>query len=219
MDDNTILSLCFPSVQAGGPADEATTRIFQQLCDEQSRLNHCQASLHVTVSSCGSNSSVASSINSSTTTLALNSRTGASLDTHHPSVVYNVTLSGPYQEVMLARGAFLRNNPLKQRQQQSHHGFALVENKQIVMLRLSCTSSCQDSCLLLFTQPVAQHSAICLFVDSHSPPLPLPPQWIMGLCTFRPCATTVDSREQVADHIEHTGRGRLARYGVEAGTW
>ncbi|KAG0321297.1 hypothetical protein BGZ99_003976, partial [Dissophora globulifera] len=132
MDENTILSLCFPSAQVGGPVDEVTTRIFQQLCDEQSLLHHCQATLQVSVNSnsggasntsntssvgpVGSNNnSAVSSANSSTSTLAAPPKITPSLDTRHPSIVYNVALSGSYQGVMLARGTLLRNSPLKPR--------------------------------------------------------------------------------------------------------
>ncbi|KAF9201507.1 hypothetical protein BGZ49_008250 [Haplosporangium sp. Z 27] len=96
------------------PIDEGTTKLFQQLCEEQGRVNQCQAILSITVSNNNTTNSTAvnsSNLSSSNT----NTIPRSSLDTHPPSVVYNVTLSGPYQKVMLARGAFLRNSPLKPR--------------------------------------------------------------------------------------------------------
>lgn len=68
------------------------TNAFQQLCMEISRSHHCQAILDV-------------SLNNSQAKKRL------SIDTHQS--VYNVTISGAYQNVMLARGALIRNNPLK----------------------------------------------------------------------------------------------------------
>ncbi|KAF9981806.1 hypothetical protein BGZ75_006828 [Mortierella antarctica] len=99
MEGNTILSLCFVSVRA---VDELMTKKFQQLCDDITRLHHCQAILHVSLGatdSSGNGSTLGSAANTSST-----------LDTR-----FNVTLSGDYQRVMNARGAILRNSPLKAR--------------------------------------------------------------------------------------------------------
>jgi hypothetical protein len=94
MAENTILSLCFPcpTPAQAGPVDETMTNAFQQLCMDIGRSHHCQAILDV-------------SLNNSQAKKRL------SIDTHQS--VYNVTISGAYQNVMLARGAFIRNNPLK----------------------------------------------------------------------------------------------------------
>ncbi|KAG9325007.1 hypothetical protein KVV02_000516 [Mortierella alpina] len=94
MAENTILSLCLPSptpAQAG-PVDEATTHSFQQLCMDIGRSHHCQVVLDV-------------SLNSTPAKKRL------SIETHQS--VYNVTISGAYQNVMLTRGALIRNSPLK----------------------------------------------------------------------------------------------------------
>ncbi|KAK3842823.1 MAG: hypothetical protein J3R72DRAFT_490027 [Linnemannia gamsii] len=107
MEGNTILSLCFPSAQAGGLVDDAMTRTFQLLCEDIAQQNHCQASLDVHASN--------------DNTFGANSQSLAgdrlsSFDTRYPSVVvYNVTLSGAYSDVMHARGALMRNSPLKPR--------------------------------------------------------------------------------------------------------
>ncbi|KAG0053834.1 hypothetical protein BGZ83_000378 [Gryganskiella cystojenkinii] len=97
MAENTILSLCFPcpTPAQAGPVDETMTNTFQQLCMEIGRSHHCQAILDVSVN----NSQAA--------------KKRLSIDTHQS--VYNVTISGAYQNVMLARGALIRNNPLKPR--------------------------------------------------------------------------------------------------------
>ncbi|KAF9573325.1 hypothetical protein EC968_008779 [Mortierella alpina] len=100
MEGNTILSLCFVSARA---VDELMTKKFQQLCDDITRLHHCQAILHVSLGatdSSGNGSSPGSAANPNSTLL----------DTR-----FNVTLSGDYQRVMNARGAILRNSPLKAR--------------------------------------------------------------------------------------------------------
>ncbi|KAI1303367.1 hypothetical protein EDD11_005418 [Mortierella claussenii] len=112
MEDSTILSLCFPSAQVGGPVDENTTKMFQQLCEEQGRVNQCQATLNVVANSSDSSATISAGSTSST---AAPTKALSLLDTRQPYVVYNITLSGPYQNVMLARGAFLRNSPLKPR--------------------------------------------------------------------------------------------------------
>ncbi|KAF9289890.1 hypothetical protein BGZ68_008374 [Mortierella alpina] len=94
MAENTILSLCLPSptpAQAG-PVDEVTTHSFQQLCMDIGRSHHCQVVLDV-------------SLNSTPAKKRL------SIETHQS--VYNVTISGAYQNVMLTRGALIRNSPLK----------------------------------------------------------------------------------------------------------
>ncbi|KAK3838452.1 MAG: hypothetical protein JOS17DRAFT_730111 [Linnemannia elongata] len=108
MEGNTILSLCFPSAQAGGPVDDAMTRTFQLLCEDITQQNHCQASLDVHASNdntFGTNSHQ-----------SLTGERFSSFDTRYPSVVvYNVTLSGAYSDVMHARGALMRNSPLKPR--------------------------------------------------------------------------------------------------------
>ncbi|KAF9930625.1 hypothetical protein FBU30_000251 [Linnemannia zychae] len=100
MAENTILSLCFPcptlaQAATGGPVDESMTSAFQQLCIDIGRSHHCQAILDV-------------SINSTPAKKRLSIETG-------PHSVYNVTISGAYQNVMSARGAFMRSNPLKPR--------------------------------------------------------------------------------------------------------
>ncbi|KAF9958460.1 hypothetical protein BGZ72_000301 [Mortierella alpina] len=82
--------------------DELMTKKFQQLCDDIARLHHCQAILHVSLGATD-NSGLGSS-------LGLAANTPSSLDTR-----FNVTLSGDYQRVMNARGAILRNSPLKAR--------------------------------------------------------------------------------------------------------
>ncbi|KAF9184349.1 hypothetical protein BGZ51_003370 [Haplosporangium sp. Z 767] len=96
MAENTILSLCFPSptpAQAG-PVDKTITNAFQQLCVDIGHSHHCQVLLDV-------------SLNSTPAKKRL------SIETHQS--VYNVTISGAYQNVMLARGALMRNSPLKPR--------------------------------------------------------------------------------------------------------
>ncbi|KAF9899868.1 hypothetical protein EC991_008223 [Linnemannia zychae] len=83
------------------------TRTFQLLCEDIAQQNHCQASLDVHASN--------------DNTFGANSQSLAgdrlsSFDTRYPSVVvYNVTLSGAYSDVMHARGALMRNSPLKPR--------------------------------------------------------------------------------------------------------
>ncbi|KAF9142489.1 hypothetical protein BG015_000822 [Linnemannia schmuckeri] len=108
MEGNTILSLCFPSAQAGGAVDDAMTRTFQLLCEDIAQQNHCQASLDVHASN-----------DNTFGTHSHQSLAGerlSSFDTRYPSVVvYNVTLSGAYSDVMHARGALMRNSPLKPR--------------------------------------------------------------------------------------------------------
>ncbi|KAG0205975.1 hypothetical protein BGX28_002525 [Mortierella sp. GBA30] len=101
MEGNTILSLSFVSA---GATDDLMTKRFQQLCDDITRLHQCQAILHVSL---GTNVS-----NSISSTLAT-TKTFSSIDTRHTPVLFNVTLSGEYQRVMNARGAILRNSPLK----------------------------------------------------------------------------------------------------------
>ncbi|KAG0276929.1 hypothetical protein BGZ95_006821, partial [Linnemannia exigua] len=99
MAENTILSLCFPCptpAQApAGPVDEVMTTAFRQLCVDIGHSHHCQAVLDVSINS----------------TLAAKKR--LSIETHQS--VYNVTITGAYQNVMSARGAFMRSNPLKPR--------------------------------------------------------------------------------------------------------
>ncbi|KAF9314152.1 hypothetical protein BGZ91_006070, partial [Linnemannia elongata] len=97
MAENTILSLCFPcptpaQAQPGGPVDEVMTTAFQQLCLDIGHSHHCQAILDVAIN----------------TTQA---KKRLSIETHQS--VYNVTITGAYQNVMSARGAFMRSNPLK----------------------------------------------------------------------------------------------------------
>ncbi|KAF8945345.1 hypothetical protein BGZ47_002841 [Haplosporangium gracile] len=84
------------------------TRTFQLLCEDIAQQNHCQASLDVHASN--------------DNTFGTNSHQSlvggrlSSFDTRYPSVVvYNVTLSGAYSDVMHARGALMRNSPLKPR--------------------------------------------------------------------------------------------------------
>ncbi|KAG0262874.1 hypothetical protein BG011_009582 [Mortierella polycephala] len=94
MAENTILSLCFPSptpAQAG-PVDKTITNAFQQLCVDIGHSHHCQVLLDV-------------SLNNTPAKKRL------SIETHQS--VYNVTISGAYQNVILARGALMRNSPLK----------------------------------------------------------------------------------------------------------
>ncbi|KAF9906803.1 hypothetical protein EC991_000246 [Linnemannia zychae] len=95
MAENTILSLCFPyptPAQAPvGPVDEVMTTAFQQLCLDISHSHHCQAVLDVSIAA----------------------KKRLSIETHQS--VYNVTITGAYQNVMSARGAFMRSNPLKPR--------------------------------------------------------------------------------------------------------
>ncbi|KAF9948968.1 hypothetical protein BGZ70_001986, partial [Mortierella alpina] len=97
MEGNTILSLCFVSARA---VDELMAKKFQQLCDDITRLHHCQAVLHVSL---GATDSSGNGL-----TLGSAANTPSTLDTR-----FNVTLSGDYQRVMNARGAILRNSPLK----------------------------------------------------------------------------------------------------------
>lgn len=95
MAENTILSLCFPCptpAQAGGLADEAMTTAFQQLCVDIGNSHHCQAILDVSINS-------------------TQAKKRLSIETHQS--VYNVTITGAYQNVMSVRGAFMRSNPLK----------------------------------------------------------------------------------------------------------
>ncbi|KAF9348092.1 hypothetical protein BGX26_000470 [Mortierella sp. AD094] len=95
MAENTILSLCIPcptpAVQAR-PVNETMTNAFQSLCNEISRSHHCQVILDV-------------SLNNAPAKKRL------SIETHQS--VYNVTISGAYQNVVSARGALMRNSPLK----------------------------------------------------------------------------------------------------------
>lgn len=93
MAENTILSLCFPCPTAtqAGPVDEVLTSAFQQLCAHVGQSHHCQVVLNVT----------------------LNSQAKKRLSSETHQSVYNVTITGAYQNVMSARGALLRNNPLK----------------------------------------------------------------------------------------------------------
>ncbi|KAF9114158.1 hypothetical protein BGX27_011514 [Mortierella sp. AM989] len=94
MAENTILSLCIPAptpVQAR-PVDETMTNAFQSLCNEISHSHHCQVILDV-------------SLNNAPAKKRL------SIETHQS--VYNVTISGAYQNVVSARGALMRNSPLK----------------------------------------------------------------------------------------------------------
>ncbi|KAF9107702.1 hypothetical protein BGX29_005219 [Mortierella sp. GBA35] len=108
MEGNTILSLCFPSAQAGGLVDDAKTRTFQLLCEDIAQQNHCQASLDVHVSN--------DNTFGISTHQSLAGDRLSPFDTRYPSVVvYNVTLSGAYSHVMDARGALMRNSPLKTR--------------------------------------------------------------------------------------------------------
>ncbi|KAF9926376.1 hypothetical protein FBU30_004008 [Linnemannia zychae] len=83
------------------------TRTFQLLCEDIAQQNHCQVSLDVHASNdntFGTNSQ------------PLTGERLTSFDTRYPSiVVYNVTLSGTYSDVMHARGALMRNSPLKPR--------------------------------------------------------------------------------------------------------
>ncbi|KAF8941321.1 hypothetical protein BGZ47_007410 [Haplosporangium gracile] len=99
MAENTILSLCFPcptpgQAQIGGPVDEVMTSAFQQLCLDIGHSHHCQAILDVAINS-------------------TQAKKRLSIETHQS--VYNVTITGAYQNVMSARGAFMRSNPLKPR--------------------------------------------------------------------------------------------------------
>ncbi|KAF9133027.1 hypothetical protein BGW39_010817 [Mortierella sp. 14UC] len=95
MAENTILSLCFPyptPAQApAGPVDEVMTMAVQQLCVDIGHSHHCQAILDVSIAA----------------------KKRLSIETHQS--VYNVTITGAYQNVMSARGAFMRSNPLKPR--------------------------------------------------------------------------------------------------------
>ncbi|KAG0345215.1 hypothetical protein BGZ54_005624, partial [Gamsiella multidivaricata] len=94
MAENTILSLCVPcpTPAQAGPVDETLTNTFRQLCAETSRSHHCQVILDI----------------SPHTTQA---KKRLSIENHQS--VYNIAISGPYQNVMAARGALLRNSPLK----------------------------------------------------------------------------------------------------------
>ncbi|KAF9091638.1 hypothetical protein BGX29_010859, partial [Mortierella sp. GBA35] len=96
MAENTILSLCFPcpTPAQAGPVDEVMTTAFQQLCIDIGRSHHCQAILDVSINS-------------------TQAKKRLSIETHQS--VYNVTITGAYQNVMSARGAFMRSNPLKPR--------------------------------------------------------------------------------------------------------
>jgi hypothetical protein len=68
------------------------TSAFQQLCAHVGQSHHCQVILNVSLS---------------------NPQAKKRLSTETHQSVYNVTITGAYQNVMLARGALLRNNPLK----------------------------------------------------------------------------------------------------------
>ncbi|KAF9161221.1 hypothetical protein DFQ26_004760 [Actinomortierella ambigua] len=94
MGENTILSLCFPcpSPAQAGLVDDNLSRVFQQLCSDVARAHHCQAVLNVSIN-------------------PTQAKKRLSIDTHQS--VYNVTLSGVYQNVIAARGTLMRNNPLK----------------------------------------------------------------------------------------------------------
>ncbi|KAG9071180.1 hypothetical protein KI688_008725 [Linnemannia hyalina] len=99
MAENTILALCFPcptpaQAQSGGPVDEVMTTAFQQLCLDIGLSHNCQAILDVAINS-------------------TQAKKRLSIETHQS--VYNVTITGAYQNVMAARGAFMRSNPLKPR--------------------------------------------------------------------------------------------------------
>ncbi|KAI7818872.1 hypothetical protein BC939DRAFT_400990 [Gamsiella multidivaricata] len=93
MAENTILSLCVPcpTPAQAGPVDETLTNTFRQLCAETSRSHHCQVILDI----------------SPHTTQA---KKRLSIENHQS--VYNIAISGPYQNVMAARGALLRNTPI-----------------------------------------------------------------------------------------------------------
>ncbi|KAG0221597.1 hypothetical protein BGX31_009711 [Mortierella sp. GBA43] len=93
MAENTILSLCFPypTPAQAGPVDEVFTCAFQQLCDDVSQTHRCQVILTVLSNS--------------------QAKKRLSIETHQS--VYNVTITGAYQNVISARGVLMRNNPLK----------------------------------------------------------------------------------------------------------
>ncbi|KAF9938493.1 hypothetical protein BGZ65_012721 [Modicella reniformis] len=95
MAENMILSLRFPcptpATQAG-PVDDVLTTAFQQLCVDASQSHHCQIILNV-----DHNSS--------------NAEKRLEIETHQS--IYSVTITGAYQNVMSARGALMRNSPLK----------------------------------------------------------------------------------------------------------
>ncbi|KAG0025420.1 hypothetical protein BGZ81_007184 [Podila clonocystis] len=95
MAETTVLSLCFPSPTPARSVavDETMTNLFQQLCVNIGQQHSCQAVLDI-------------SINSSS-----QAKKRLSIDTHQS--VYNVTITGAYQNVMQARGSFMRKNPLK----------------------------------------------------------------------------------------------------------
>ncbi|KAF9379144.1 hypothetical protein CPB97_009145 [Podila verticillata] len=95
MAETTVLSLCFPSPTPARSVavDETMTNLFQQLCADIGQQHQCQAVLDI-------------SINSNS-----QAKKRLSIDTHQS--VYNVTITGAYQNVMLARGLFMRKNPLK----------------------------------------------------------------------------------------------------------
>lgn len=94
MAENTILSLCFlhPTPAQAGSVDETLTCTFQRLCVQVGQTHQCQVILTV-------------SLNNSQAKKRL------SIEIHQS--VYNVTITGAYQNVMSARGALMRNNPLK----------------------------------------------------------------------------------------------------------
>ncbi|KAG0337866.1 hypothetical protein BG004_007459 [Podila humilis] len=90
--DNDDWAKC-PTPARSVAVDETLTNSFQQLCVEIGKQHQCQAVLDI-------------SINSNS-----QAKKRLSIDTHQS--VYNVTISGAYQNVMLARGSFMRKNPLK----------------------------------------------------------------------------------------------------------
>ncbi|KAF9301185.1 hypothetical protein BGZ74_007025 [Mortierella antarctica] len=98
MAENTILSLCFPSptpATQSSQVDAAAIRPFQQLTADISLSHHVEAVLDGPL-------------------VANNpAKKRSSIDTHQAP--FNVTILGAYQNVMLARGSFMRNSPLKPR--------------------------------------------------------------------------------------------------------
>ncbi|KAF9019035.1 hypothetical protein BGZ52_003789, partial [Haplosporangium bisporale] len=97
MAENTILSLCFPSptpATQSSQVDAAAIRPFQQLTADISLSHHVEAVLDGPL-------------------VTSPAKKRSSIDTHQAP--FNVTILGAYQNVMLARGSFMRNSPLKPR--------------------------------------------------------------------------------------------------------
>ncbi|KAG0010158.1 hypothetical protein BGZ80_001742 [Entomortierella chlamydospora] len=158
MAENTILSLCIPcptpAVQAR-PVDETMTNAFQSLCNEISHSHHCQVILDV-------------SLNNAPAKKRL------SIETHQS--VYNVTISGAYQNVVSARGALMRSSPLKpklsvkiSKASISADSFPESTTSPVVGSN-DTTSSSTDESVIENSNPDTQQPELTLTLNSSSEP-------------------------------------------------